>query len=64
MLTTADAADRLDCSRRTVQRWCERENIGQRIGRDWILTEADLKRLAALVQSGPGRPTNRQLESR
>lgn len=56
MLTTTDAAKRLKCSRRTVQRWCERESIGQRIGRDVLLTLADVARLRKLVQDGVGRP--------
>lgn len=56
VITTTEAARLLDCSRRTVQRWCVRESIGQRLGRDVLLTKADVARLAKLVKPGPGNP--------
>jgi excisionase family DNA binding protein len=56
MLTTSDVAARLHCDSSTVRRWCKRESIGQRVGRDWLLTEADVKRLAELVQPHKGNP--------
>lgn len=56
MLTTADAAARLNCDTSTVRRWCKRESIGKRVGRDWLLTESDIKRLESVVQDGPGKP--------
>lgn len=59
MLTTTDAAARLNCDTSTVRRWCKRESIGTRHGRDWLLSDADLKRLAGFVQSGPGRPRSK-----
>lgn len=61
MHTTSTAADLLGCTVRQVQRWCHNETkagrpLGQLLGRDWLLSDADVRRLRRLVQSGPGRP--------
>ncbi len=41
----------------TVRAMALKNNIGQRIGRDWIFTDADIDRLKALP--GPGRPVSK-----
>jgi hypothetical protein len=41
---------------RSVQRWCKSRGIGKRVGRDVLLTAADVKKLATLIRTGPGRP--------
>ena len=55
MLTTQQAADRLGISRRTVQNWCKILGI-EPTGRDYILTESQVKQIASRSQDHPGRP--------
>ena len=56
LYSTATAAERLKVSARTIQRACERHDIGQRIGKGIVLTEADLKRLRQHVPGRAGCP--------
>lgn len=47
-MTTAEAADRLDCSERTVRRMIQsRQLSAQRIGRQWLIDPGDVDRYAA-----------------
>lgn len=53
LYTTAQAAERLGRSVRAVQSLARTHSIGQRLGRDLLLTEADITQLAVYR---PGRP--------
>jgi hypothetical protein len=59
-LTSAEMADRIGASRRTVQRLAARLEIGERLGRDIHFTEADAAPLAAAFQGRPGAPDGNQ----
>lgn len=50
--SVADAAQRLGMLARTVQRYCAAGLVGRKLGRDWVLSEADLSVLSRFV----GRP--------
>jgi hypothetical protein len=41
----------------TVRWMAAKHNIGQRVGRDWVFTDADIERMKALP--GPGRPVRK-----
>ena len=56
MLTSAQLAARIGCSRDTISRIAREQKIGTKIGRDWLFSEADAAKLAALVRPGPGSP--------
>ena len=52
----SDWADTLQVSRSSMVRARERLGIGQRVGRYWMLTEAEANRVAKAIRSGPGCP--------
>jgi len=55
LLTTNEAASALGVSRRGVQKMIERGKLrATRVGRDYVLTPADVER--AKDRSKPGRP--------
>ena len=54
LYTTGQAAKILERPLRNVQWAAKKHKIGGRLGRDWVLTEHDLKLLESLP--GPGRP--------
>ena len=54
--TTRDAARKLDLSWRSIAKYCIRYRVGEKIGRDWILTDIDLSRIKARMGKR-GRPT-------
>jgi hypothetical protein len=41
----------------TVRQLAKTHNIGTRVGRDWVFTEADIERLKAIPK--PGRPAGK-----
>jgi len=45
-LTSSQAAERLGLAEGTVKRYCQQGRLGQKIGRNWAITEAQLKRFA------------------
>lgn len=45
MMSAAEAATRLGLSRWRTTELAEREGIGQRVGRTWVFTEADVRKL-------------------
>ena len=55
MLTAAQAAVRLGIAQRTVQKWCRELGL-RKVGRDYVLTDEDVRRIAEHAQDGPGRP--------
>lgn len=57
--TSADAADQLKTTAITIRRHCRDHNIGEKLGSQYILTAADIKKLRAVVQPEPGRPRTR-----
>lgn len=60
-MLTSEAADRLQVSRRTIQRVAARHGIGSRVGSVLVLSESDLRRLGKLVQRRRGWPAGNQL---
>lgn len=54
--TTTDAAAILKCHRVTVHRVATVNDIGQKRGRDLLLTVADIRQLRRLIRSKPGNP--------
>ena len=55
LFTTNEAAEILGRKRISVQLLAKRHGIGQKIGRDYLLTKEDIDRLRGL--QGAGRPT-------
>ncbi len=49
-----EAAEIVKKSPVTVRKLIKAHGIGQRLGRDWALTDEDIKKLQAIP--GPGRP--------
>lgn len=43
--TSKEAADQLGISERAVRKHAERHGIGEKHGRDWLFTEADLAQM-------------------
>lgn len=56
LLGTTEAAQRIGCDPRTVQRWARALNLGQRIGGRLVLRPADVDAIGRRVQAGPGNP--------
>ncbi len=52
--TVMEAAEIVNKSPVTVRKLIKAHGIGQRLGRDWALTDEDIKKLQAIP--GPGRP--------
>ena len=55
--SVAEAAHRIGCSIRTVQRVAGRHAIGARLGPALYFSQQEIARLRALVRAGPGNPT-------
>lgn len=53
--TTAEAAEVLGISARLVKRYCKEGRLGEKIGRNYSITEAQLRRFMESPRS-PGRP--------
>lgn len=49
-------ADELDISRSNMARARERLGLGRKLGRYWLLTKSQAKKVAAEVRDGPGCP--------
>ena len=56
LLTVKEAADAIGISDGYMRKICIDHNIGQKLGRDRFLTQADLKQIRALPKSNLGRP--------
>ena len=46
--TTRDAADRIGVTDARVRQMCGQHKIGQKAGRDWLLTEKNVQQLEML----------------
>lgn len=55
MLTTAEAARKLNLARRTVQKWCVELGFTKQ-GRDYLLDEEQVEQIRIVAQGAPGRP--------
>lgn len=54
----AEAADKIGCSRRTIQRRAADLSVGAIIGVSLVFTDAEVNQLAAVINPGqPGNPT-------
>lgn len=55
LLTTAAAAARLGVPRSTVQDWCQKGRFpnATKIGRDWMIPEADVERMERPARGWP-----------
>ena len=57
VLGTKEAAERLHVSVRRVQEMIKQKIIpAKKVGRDWVIEQADLQRVAAMHRR-PGRPS-------
>jgi len=54
LLTVADAAEQLGIKERRMQVLIAQHGLGRRIGRDWVLTPADVERVR--TRPSAGRP--------
>lgn len=59
LLGTTEAAQRIGCDPRTVQRWAKTLNLGQRIGGRLVLRPEDIEAIGRRVQPQPGNPNFR-----
>jgi excisionase family DNA binding protein len=56
-MTIKEVADRLGISENSVRRYCQAGRLGEKVGRQWIITEAEFARFVASDYTGePGRP--------
>jgi hypothetical protein len=55
LYSTTEAGEILGLSRIAVIQHCKRNNIGKKIGRDWVLTEEDLNKIRERIGK-TGRP--------
>ena len=53
---TTEAAKKLKLSDRMVRNYCERGELGERIGRNWAITQAEITRFRKIPRK-LGRPT-------
>ena len=59
-MTVADVANQLGISEKRVREYCRAGRLGEKIGRQWIITKADFARFVASDYTGePGRPPKR-----
>lgn len=56
LYNTQEVADLVGCGRSTVQRLCRNHKIGSKVGRDLVLTAADVRRIKEVRQRGFGSP--------
>lgn len=54
-ITSKDAAERLGVSRESVVYHCRNNGVGQKIGRDWVLSEEDIQAIRSRMGK-VGRP--------
>ena len=55
MKTSAQVANELGITPRSVRRWCERLGL-ERIGRDYVLTPKEVRLVTEHYHPGPGQP--------
>lgn len=55
MYPVSNAAAMLNIGYSTVTLWCRKLGY-ERIGRDWLLTDEQVREIGKRVQDGPGRP--------
>lgn len=55
ILTTQDIASSLQVSQQTITRNATRHRIGRKVGRQWLFSPDEAKRLADLLQSNGQR---------
>ena len=60
MKTAPEAAEFLNVHIRTVHKWCVKLGI-KTIGRDYLLSAAQVRRIGEHCYPGPGRPRNEWL---
>lgn len=56
MLTVLEISAKLGMRPRTIQRYCRSGIVGRKIGRDWLLSDADVEKLRALAGRPAGNP--------
>lgn len=54
--STNEADEQLGVDPRVVRRLCSIHGIGEKVGRDWVLTPSDIAKLRAVYRGKPGRP--------
>ena len=54
-VTVAQAAKELNVSETTVRRFCYAKRLGEKVGRQWVITREELDRFKKLDRK-PGRP--------
>jgi hypothetical protein len=52
MLTTSQVAQRLNVTPRQVGHLAKQHGVGTKVGRDWIFTEQEVRRLASRPKVG------------
>jgi hypothetical protein len=60
LYTSKEVADQLGVSHPLVRKIACRDNIGTKIGRDRLFTEADVERIRNRPLGKPGRPRKEQ----
>ncbi len=61
-MTAAEAAEYLGVSGALVRRYCRQGRFGVKIGRDWIITRAELDAYKSKPRRKPGRPPAKEGE--
>lgn len=56
LYSAAEAAEQIGKDKSNIARVAKRIGVGQQIGRVWAFTAADVKKLAAAWNDGPGCP--------
>lgn len=61
LATTARVAVLLGLSRRQVQHLCRTRGLGRKVGRDWLLTAAEVEALRERPPRGPRKGSTRRV---
>lgn len=55
ILTVSEVAEELGITEVTVRRYCQQGRLGEKIGRQWLITRSELDEFKK-NRRGPGRP--------
>ena len=58
MFTSNEAAEELQIDPSRIRKLCRAKRMGTKIGRDWMITAAELKRYRKIGKLKPGRKSS------
>jgi excisionase family DNA binding protein len=55
-VSVSEAAEELGVSARQVRHMCANGELGEKMGKHWVITRDELEKIKRTPQRGPGRP--------